>query len=164
MKKFQNFLWKLATLDGTAHNISMGVAAGVFVSFSPLVPFHTILGIIFALILRGSKRAAVICVWLSNPLTLPLFYAAAYYTGIAILGFEHGDIGVIYQLIDIMGGKMNLSMKFEEAGLLLHSQMDIFYSMLFGGAVLGLPSAIGSYFLARYWVKRLRNEEDIPIE
>jgi hypothetical protein len=164
MKKFQKFLWKLATIDGTAHNISMGVAAGVFVSFSPLVPFHTILGIIFAIILRGSKRAAVICVWLSNPLTIPIFYAAAYYTGIAVLGFEHADIGIIYKLIDIMGAKMKLSIKLEEARLLLHSQMDIFYSMLFGGAVLGLPSAIGSYFLTKYWVKRLRNEEDIPIE
>jgi hypothetical protein len=164
MKKFQKFLWKLATLDGTAHNISMGVAAGVFISFSPLIPFHTILGVILAVILRGSKRAAIIAVWLSNPLTIPLFYAAAYYTGMTVLGYDYADITIIYQLIDIMDGKMKLGMKLEQAGLLLQSEMYIFYSMLFGGAVLGFPSAVGSYFLSRYWVKRLRNEEDIPIE
>ncbi|MDY0132966.1 MAG: DUF2062 domain-containing protein [Desulforegulaceae bacterium] len=164
MKRFQKFLWKLATLDGSAENIARGVAAGTFISFSPLVPFHTILGITLAFFVKGSKRAAMIAVWLSNPITIPLFYAASYYTGISLLGFEHADIGILYELIDIIGSKIKLGIKIEQIQILLESEMYIFYSMLFGGVVLGLPSAIASYFISKYWVKRLRNEEDITIE
>jgi uncharacterized protein (DUF2062 family) len=150
---------KLATLDGTDHNIAMGVSAGIFISFSPTIPFHTILGIICAVIMGGSKRAAVISVWISNPLTIPLFYAAAYYTGVALLGTHHADIQFIYDLIDIIEGDMNTSQKLDHIIMVMKPEMQIFYAMLFGGAVLGIPASIASYFLTRKWVKQVRNEK-----
>jgi len=150
---------KLATLDGTDHNIAMGVSAGIFISFSPTIPFHTILGIICAVIMGGSKRAAVIAVWLSNPVTIPLFYAAAYYTGVAILGTQHADIQFIYDLIDIIQGNMNLSQKTDQIIMIMKPEMQIVYAMLFGGAVLGFPASVASYFLTKKWVKQIRNEK-----
>lgn len=150
---------KLATLDGTDHNIAMGVSAGIFISFSPTIPFHTILGIICAVIMGGSKRAAIIAVWLSNPITIPVFYAAAYYTGVFLLGTQHADIQFIYDLIDIIEGSMNTSQKIDQILLVMKPEMQIVYAMLFGGAVLGLPASIVSYFLTRKWVKQIRNEK-----
>ena len=40
--------------------MAMGTAVGVFVAFTPTIPFHTILTIALAFVFRGSKPAALI--------------------------------------------------------------------------------------------------------
>ena len=64
------------------------MAIGIFVSMTPFFPFHTAIAMAMSVILRGSKRAAAVGVWLSNPLTIPLCYFIIYKLGIFILGTE----------------------------------------------------------------------------
>jgi uncharacterized protein (DUF2062 family) len=66
-------------LRGKPGELARGVAIGIFVGITPTIPFHTILALILAMILRGSKIAALLAtVLVSNPLT---FVSQKYYLG-----------------------------------------------------------------------------------
>ena len=62
-------------LRGKPSVLARGVAVGIFIGITPTIPFHTILALIFAYVLRGSKIAALLATFLvSNPLTFFLQY------------------------------------------------------------------------------------------
>ena len=82
---YKDFVERFKKLQGEPPYIAMGMAVGVFVSITPTIPFHTVIAIALAFILRGSKPAAAIGVWFCNPVTLPLFYLASYKTGMFLL-------------------------------------------------------------------------------
>jgi hypothetical protein len=72
IRKF--FAW-LLMLDDTPHSIAMGVAAGVFISFTPTVGLHMALVVLLSLFMRLNRTAGLAAVWLNNPLTaLPVFF------------------------------------------------------------------------------------------
>jgi len=58
-------------MRGDPHNVSLGVAIGVFVSVTPSIPFHAFMAVSLAYLFRGNKLAASLGVWVSNPLTIP---------------------------------------------------------------------------------------------
>lgn len=63
-------------LRGQPSVLARGIAVGTFIGITPTIPFHTIMALLFALILRGSKIAALLATFaVSNPLTfLPQYY------------------------------------------------------------------------------------------
>jgi len=56
----RNFVERAKTLQGDPHYIAMGMAIGVFVSITPTVPFHTIIAIALAFILKGGLILGII--------------------------------------------------------------------------------------------------------
>ncbi|MBW1983033.1 MAG: DUF2062 domain-containing protein, partial [Deltaproteobacteria bacterium] len=46
---WQEFLRQLQELRGKPHEISLGMAIGVFISLTPTIPFHTVLAVSLAL-------------------------------------------------------------------------------------------------------------------
>ncbi len=60
-------------LKGDPHYIALGMAIGVFVSITPTIPFHTVIALAMVIALPGSKAAAALSVWFSNPITIPFF-------------------------------------------------------------------------------------------
>jgi hypothetical protein len=68
------FAW-LFMLDDTPHSIAMGVAAGVFISFTPTVGLHMALVVMLSFFFRLNRTAGLAAVWLNNPLTVvPVFF------------------------------------------------------------------------------------------
>ena len=66
---------KFIRLRGNPGVLARGVAVGTFVGITPTIPFHTVLALFLAFILRGSKIAALLTsVLISNPLTFLLQY------------------------------------------------------------------------------------------
>ena len=66
-------------LDDTPHSIALGSAIGVFVAFTPTVGVQMIFVLLIALLVRPfftfNKIAALIAVYISNPLTtLPIYW------------------------------------------------------------------------------------------
>jgi hypothetical protein len=54
--------------------IARGMALGTLVAFTPIIGFHFVLAIALAYLFRGSRAAAIIPIWITNPLTLvPIF-------------------------------------------------------------------------------------------
>ena len=131
---------RLMKLQGDPHYIAMGMAVGVFVSLTPTIPFHTVIAVAMAFILRGSKPAAAIGVWFSNPITIPFFYVGCYKTGIFILGHS-----------------APFNAKYESIIELFKLGMDITIAMITGGVILGILPGIAAYFVTRRLVTVIRS-------
>jgi uncharacterized protein (DUF2062 family) len=122
----------------TPHYIALGMGIGIFVSATPFFPFHTPIAVILAIFLRGSKIAAGTGVWLSNPITMPAFYFSSYRAGKFF-----------------MGNTEPINMEFKSFTALL----DVTWTMLVGGTVIGIFLGIASYFLTWYLVIEYRKKK-----
>ena len=67
------------------HSVSKAVAVGLFVMYIPL-PLQMLLAAVIAIWLRVNLPIAVAVVWISNPLTMPAMFYAAYRLGAWIMG------------------------------------------------------------------------------
>ena len=122
---------QLGELRGKPHEISLGMAIGVFVGITPTMPFHTVLAVSLATLLRASKLAAALGVWICNPLTIPLFYYGSYRLGRFVLGSPELSLPPDYSFLSLMKlGK--------------HATV----AMLHGGVLLGILPALLTYILA----------------
>ena len=68
------------------HRIARGLAAGVFLSFTPLHGFHFIVAALVSLAIRGNVLAAFVGTFAGNPLTTPFIALAAVGLGRRLLG------------------------------------------------------------------------------
>ena len=80
---------RIKRLPDTPHKIAMGIACGVFVTFTPLFGLHFLLAWILAAIFRGNIFAAILATFAGNPITFPVIAATSYQLGLWILGLGH---------------------------------------------------------------------------
>jgi uncharacterized protein (DUF2062 family) len=85
-ERFSQMLVRMRQLEGNPHSLALGMAVGIFVSITPIIPLQTVVAIALAFLVRGSKSAAVLGTWLSNPLTIPVVYYANYKLGCLLAG------------------------------------------------------------------------------
>ncbi|MCJ7615152.1 MAG: DUF2062 domain-containing protein [Desulfobacterales bacterium] len=131
-EKIRQFIIRFKELNGDPHYVALGMAIGVFISVTPTIPFHTAIALALAFILRGSKAAAAIGVWFSNPLTIPLFYKGSY------------DVGMY-----ILGNSAPFNIEYESILELLKLGADVTIAMITGGVILGILPGILAYFITR---------------
>ena len=82
--------YRLRRLPDPAHKIARGIAAGVFVSFTPLFGLHFLTAVGLAWALRGNVLAALLGTFFGNPLTFPVIATVSVELGSRMLGHEHG--------------------------------------------------------------------------
>jgi len=140
----REFIRRAKTLQGDPHYVAMGMAIGVFVSLTPTIPFHTVLAIALAFILKGSKPAAAIGVWLCNPITLPFFYLGSYQVGMLFLDKP-----------------ISFDVKYKTVQELMKMGWDVTIAMLIGGLILGIIPGIASYFITRSLFTKIRIRKKI---
>ena len=121
---------QLKELREKPHEISLGIAIGVFIGITPTIPFHMVLAVFLALLLRASKLAAILGVWVANPLTIPIFYYASYRLGRFVLGMPEMTMPTEYSFISIAKLSENAAV-----------------AMLHGGVLLGILPALLAYVL-----------------
>ncbi len=148
---------RVRRLPDTPHRISLGLACGLFASFTPFFGLHFILAVAFARVVRGNILAALIGTAFGNPLTFPFIASIALKTGRAILGHAPGTSNfqmltkafreffeVLWQSLLSLAG----SGEAQWAKLTIFLQ-DVFWPYLVGGILPGLIAAIACYFLCR---------------
>ena len=111
-------------LQGEPSYIAMGMAIGVFIGITPTIPFHTLIAVALAFLLKGSKPAAAVGVWVANPLTIPFLYYGSFKTGTLLLNKP-----------------IPFDVKFESIKELLSLGTDVTIAMVIGGAILGILPA-----------------------
>ena len=136
------FMGRAKKLQGDPHYVAMGMAIGVFVSITPTIPFHTVAAVALAFVLRGSKPAAAIGVWFSNPVTIPVFYLGSYKAGMFLLGKS-----------------IPFDAKYESISELLKLGLDVTVAMIVGGAILGILPGIAAYFITRTIFAKIRSRK-----
>jgi len=92
MRGIKLLVLRFVRLQGTPHEISKGVALGIFIGMTPTFGFQMAIAVFFAWILKESKVAAALGVWITNPLTAPFIYALEYETGRALLQMPHASL------------------------------------------------------------------------
>ncbi|MBU0986592.1 MAG: DUF2062 domain-containing protein [Proteobacteria bacterium] len=144
-RNFRELIDRAKRLQGDPHYVAMGMAIGVFVGVTPTIPFHTAIAIALAFALRGSKPAAAIGVWFSNPVTIPIFYLGSFKFGMFLLGKS-----------------IPFNTKYESISELLKLGADVTAAMVIGGAILGILPAVAAYFITRkiFTKIRLRKRSD----
>ncbi len=146
-RRLKAFYLRVRSLQGDPHYVAMGMAVGVFVAFTPTIPFHTILTIVLAFAFKGSKPAALIGSWLNNPLTFPVFYYGSYKLGVLLLGHA-----------------IPINLKYDDIrGLMAHG-WDVAVAMIAGGALLGILPAVGTYFLTFQLFRGIRAHRSTGID
>jgi uncharacterized protein (DUF2062 family) len=127
---WREFRRQFRELRGKPHEIALGMAIGVFIGVTPTIPFHTILAVSLAVLVRASKLAAALGVWVGNPLSIPLFYYGSYRIGQLVLGLP----GLRFP---------------EDHSLLVMGKLggEIVGAMVVGGVILGIIPAVVAYVL-----------------
>lgn len=80
---------RLRRLPDPAHRISRGIAAGVFVSFTPFFGFHFFLAAAIAWLMRGNILASLLATFFGNPVTFPIIATTSVELGSWLLGKPH---------------------------------------------------------------------------
>lgn len=131
LRRFSRYWYlRLVRLQASPRKIAAGFAAGVFIGLLPVMPFQTVLALVLAFAVRGSKIAALLGNWVSNPLTWAPSYILYYHIGGALAPFTVPPL-------DLDSLKMSQ---------MLELGWEFFMAMLLGGLVVAAPAAAASYF------------------
>ena len=142
-------------LRGKPGELARGVAVGIFVGITPTIPFHTILALIFAMILRGSKIAALLTtVLVSNPFTFVPQYYLAFRIGNWL---TPGNISweKMSELMEALSSGAHFR---ESLAALGHIGLETLMILLIGGSVLAIPFTIVSYVLSFLFFRSLQQK------
>lgn len=126
---------RFVRIRGQPQEIALGFALGIFIGMSPTMGVQMPIAVFFAALLKWSKIAAAFGVWITNPFTSPFVYGLTYIVGAKLLG---------------LGNALTLPDEFTWSIVreMLKSAPVILGALTLGGAVLGLPLAVLSYYLS----------------
>ncbi|XOF32527.1 MAG: DUF2062 domain-containing protein [Candidatus Electrothrix sp. YB6] len=146
------YFLRIRRLKGDPVYLAKGFAFGVFMGILPLVPIQTILIIPLSITFRVSTIAAVIAgTIISNPLTFMPQYYLTWKLGNAVLpgnvSWEHlKEVLMTVRQEGLIDGIATVS----------HLSLKTIAVLLTGGALIGLPVALISYFFVLNFFRTLR--------
>lgn len=145
---------RLRRLPDPAHRISRGIAAGVFVSFTPFFGFHFVLAAVIAWLMRGNILASLLATFFGNPLTFPVIATVSVEFGAWMLGrppiplprvvgaFSHATLELWSNLAAIF------TVEATHWGRMSNFFIDIFLPYLVGGLIPGVIAGLAAYYVA----------------
>jgi uncharacterized protein (DUF2062 family) len=132
-------------IRGEPREVALGFALGIFIGMTPTIGVQTPIAIFFAALFKWSKLSAAVGVWISNPLTAPIIYGVAYITGAKFLHLDP-----VFN--------MPLSPTWSTLKAMLTKAPLAFEAMTVGGAIIGVPLAVISYYLAYAAVEKYQKD------
>jgi uncharacterized protein len=139
LRRLFRYHWlKFLRLQEDPRKIAGGMALGVFIAFTPTIPFHMVAAITLAALLRVSPVTAFLGIQICNPLTIPAIYIAAYKVGQFLL---YGGMPLVFP--ETCSFKAWIGVLWQ-GGVALQV----------GGVILAIPPAIAAYFLTLWIVQR----------
>ena len=129
-RPFRYLYLRFIRLRGTAEEIARGMALGVFIGMTPTMGVQMPLAFFFAMLLKENKIAALIGVWISNPMTAIPIYTFNFKIGKYLLGTPDIKMPDFSSLNDIL--------------ILGH---DLILPLTIGCLVVGVFAAMIAYFV-----------------
>jgi uncharacterized protein len=142
-RKIRYFYLRLRRLEGDPRKIAWGMALGVFIGVTPTMPFHLLAALALAHLFRLSKVAAVMGIWISNPVTIPPFYYFSFKIGKWLF--------YPYESLSLPSGF--------DLRELLHLGWEVNLALQTGGFILALPFSLAAYFLTLWAINRYRHQK-----
>ena len=136
------FYLRFIRLRGSPEAIARGLAAGVFAGLFPFIATQTLIAILLAAIVRGNKIVAAAATWISNPFTAFPIYAFNFQIGRWLLGSDN----------------LNFNREsFNSWEAIMALGTEFVADLLLGCLVVASISAVASYFLSLWFVRRIRS-------
>jgi uncharacterized protein len=139
----------LRLINDSPHRIALGMALGLLVAWTPTVGLQTFIVVPIAWAIRSNAIAAVIGVYLSNPLTVLPMYWLEYKVGKAILVFS-AEVDEDEEALWEAATTTEFVKGIAEAG------WQLWLAMWVGGLVLGIINSIVGYFATHWFVVKTR--------
>jgi uncharacterized protein (DUF2062 family) len=131
-------------MRGKPEYLARGLAAGVFAGCFPFFGLQILLGVAISILIQGHKLLAVAGTWVSNPFTYIPIFLFNYHVGQWLLGVEELSINqdslLSWDTIIELGAEFALT-------------------LLLGCFVVGIVSAIISYFVSLGLIRRWRKRQ-----
>ncbi|MFC1822845.1 DUF2062 domain-containing protein [Thermodesulfobacteriota bacterium] len=143
-RSLQRVYIRFIRIRGEPNNIALGFALGLFVGMSPSMGAQTVIAIFLAALLKWNKISAAIGVWITNPFTAPVIYLVTYRIGAKLLGVTKNYTPNDEPTLTIVE-KM------------LQKAPDIFWALIVGGIIVGIPLAIIGYYFSFSAVQRYQD-------
>jgi len=140
MRGWIYLLLRILRIRSSDYSLSAGFAAGVAVSFTPLIGLHFLLGIALAWVIRGNMIMSMIGTAVGNPWTFPFIWALIYAVGGTVLGRSPGETDVS-------------ALSYE---LLLNSPGEVMVSMFTGGLIMGGVFGLVTFLLGYVFAGGIR--------
>ncbi len=142
-KRATLYLWRRTVrLQGSPHDIALGLAVGGFISANPLLGTHILWAGVIVYFIGGNFLAAVAGTWVGNPFSFPFIWIATYSSGSLIMG-GNGRLSELPSL---------------SFGLILDKPLELFQPvilpMLVGSLPVGLVLGVATYYPS-LWAIRL---------
>lgn len=144
LRRFLRYFYlRFIRLRGTPHFLALGMAFGIFTGSMPILPFQIATAVALAMIFKGSKLAAALGTWISNPTNWYFLYYYSYKIGAWVLRLTPSKE---------MFSSIMTSVRQQEDGMIIVGKIveaggSMIAAFLVGGLVLGLATGIPSYFI-----------------
>ncbi len=146
LKSIKKKVGKVLALNDTPERIALAFAIGVFISFSPLLGLHTVIGMLLAVLFGLNRMAVLTGVWFNNPWTLIPVYSAAHYIGSKLIGFPQMSLPR-FHLHELWRS---------EYWLELIRGWPILKPLILGSTILAVICSTLCYAIVLMWLRRAR--------
>ena len=138
---------KIVRQRGTPEQIALGVAVGVFVGVAtPPFPFlHTFGAFAIAWLLRCSRTAAIVGIWVSNPITIPLFLPLQMSIGRRVIGLPRTKMSIEALMTFLRD---------------IPAHRDVLLAWCIGALITGVVATVIAYVGVRYAIRVYRQQRE----
>jgi uncharacterized protein (DUF2062 family) len=135
-------LREVISTNDSPKKIAFSFAMGIFIGLSPLIGFHTALGIGAALLFRTNRFVTIVAVYISNPWTVVPIYTFSTWLGAKLLGIDRILPPVKWHALS--------------CSYLLNELRSLFWPFFVGSTVVALVSALAGYIIVHHAVVKQR--------
>jgi uncharacterized protein len=144
LRRVLRYHWlKFLRLQDDPQKIAGGMALGVFIGLTPTIPFHTVVALSLAALLKVSPVTAFIGIQVGNPLTVLPIYLTAYKVGKYLL---YSATPIVFPKVFSYGAWFRVLC---QGGIALQ----------LGGIIIAILPAIVTYFLTLWIVQRYQRRK-----
>lgn len=155
--KIRPILRWLVGLRDSPEAIGRGVAIGVFVAFTPTIGLQMVIATFLATVFNGNRPAAIVPVWITNPLTIPPLFALTYRIG--SLFWDGPPVGAAAAMLRTSLGqvaRLESWSAYDQFVLFAGVGLDVLAPLAIGGLLVGSVLGVASYVLTVSLVTRAR--------
>ena len=158
------FRW-LVLHRGSPQEIAGGFSLGLFIAFTPTIGLQIVLALFMATALNLNQSAAILAVWITNPITIPAIFSLNYWLGSLI--WEGPSVIVVSHRLFELASQLttfDLWAIADQLSAVAEFGMDIIVPLIWGSIIAGTFSATLSYvillrFLTFLFARRARRKE-----
>ncbi len=137
----------LTKLRSSPKAIAGGFALGTFIAFTPTLGAQMILAVIFATLFNCNRPAAILPVWITNPVTVAPIFTANYWLGQKVLGGPMvSEVSGLFIDLGITTAKLDFWESKELLLAVINLGPDLIIPLCIGSLIVSTATGIIVYF------------------